>query len=83
MYSVACLLPSICFLTWPVAVVFGFGDRFVGFFDLGPLVVGVVGVFRLVAFGIGYRFEVAVAVVGVFRFVAERVGDLDRPSLCV
>ena len=65
------------------AVVFGFGDRFVGFFDLGPLVVGIVGVCRLVAFRVGHGFDVAVAVVGVFRFVAERVSDLDGAALCV
>ena len=39
------------------AIVFGFGDRFVGFFDLGLLVVGIVGVCRLVAFWGRSRFR--------------------------
>src|SRR5262249_30677608 len=60
-------------------VVAGFGRGPVGGFDFGLLVVGVVGVFRFVAEGVGELFEVPVFVVGVFRFVPERVGDLDRP----
>ena len=55
----------------------------VRFFDFRRLVVGVVGVGRFVAVGVGLGFEVPVGVVGVFRGVPERIGDVERPALGV
>jgi hypothetical protein len=53
----------------PRAVIAGFSDGPVWFFDFCLLIVRVVGVGRFVAFGIGLDFEVPITVVFVFGFM--------------